>query len=89
MHKTAAIFLARGVEDTEAVACIDVLTRAHVKLTTFAVPHGDLISLTVRCANGVQLLADKLVDEFSPDEFDAMVLPGGGLAAETFAKVCV
>ena len=70
----ALIPLANGVEEIEAVTIIDVLRRGGIDVTAAAI--GD--SLTIRGSRNVALLADALWSSLSPDDFDALVLPGGG-----------
>jgi 4-methyl-5(b-hydroxyethyl)-thiazole monophosphate biosynthesis len=73
MSRTVLMPLAAGVEETEAIAVIDVLRRAGVEVTVAALEPGP-----VRSAHGVSIVADALLDEVADREFDAVVLPGGG-----------
>ena len=71
----ALVLLADGFEDVEAVTVIDVLRRGGVEVVTAAV--GD--SLAVKSAHGVTMTADALFAEAGAADYDALVLPGGGV----------
>lgn len=73
--------LANGVEELEAVTIIDVLRRGKIDVTSAAI--GD--SLTVKGSRGVSLLADALWSSLKPDDFDVLVLPGGGKGTAALA----
>ncbi len=83
----ALVLLADGVEETEAVASVDVLRRAGVEVTLAAVQE----DLTVRTAHGILLRADVLLQDLvqgadeALSEFGAVVLPGGMGQAKTLA----
>ena len=68
---TAAVFLADGFEEVEAVTPVDYLRRAGIKVTIAGVgtaaPTG---------SKGVRITADVEVRNLS-DDFDAVILPGG------------
>ncbi len=66
--------LADGFEDIEAVAIIDVLRRGGVDVVTAAL--GD--SLGVRSAHGITMQADARLADVLENEYDAIILPGGG-----------
>lgn len=70
--------LADGVEELEAVTIIDILRRGGVTVTSAALGA----TPTVVGARGVKLLADALWSTLAPDDFDALVLPGGGKGTE-------
>ena len=74
MSAKALIVLADGFEDVEAVTAIDVLRRGGVEVVTAALAGGP----EVRSAHGVTMLADAPFDEVEKDDFNAIVLPGGG-----------
>lgn len=69
----AVIFLATGVEECEALLCVDILRRGGVEVTIAAV-GGDKI---VKSARGISVVADALAEEVGYGEFDACILPGG------------
>ena len=72
--KKALVPLADGFEDIEAVSIIDVLRRGGVQVVTAALGQDRL----VRSAHGIRMEADALLPEVIDDEYDAIVLPGGG-----------
>ena len=74
MSAKALVVLADGFEDIEAVTAIDVLRRGGVEVVTAALASGP----EVCSAHGVTMLADAPFSEAEKDEFDAIVLPGGG-----------
>lgn len=69
----ALMVLADGVEEMEAVIVADVLRRAGVDVTLAAIGT----AREVTASRGVRLVADTLLDGVRPDEFDALVIPGG------------
>ncbi|MBR1921259.1 MAG: DJ-1/PfpI family protein [Kiritimatiellae bacterium] len=75
MSAKALVVLAHGFEEVEAVTVIDVLRRGGVEVVTAALADD---GPAVRGAHGMTLLADAPFAEASTDEYDAVVLPGGG-----------
>ena len=65
--------LAKGFEELEAVALIDVMRRGGIEVTIAYVGQ----DRAVLGANGITLMADTPIAEVSADAFDMMVLPGG------------
>lgn len=66
-------FLADGFEELEAVAPIDILRRADVKVLTVGVT-----GKTVRGSHGITVTADITVDEVKLEsDLEAVILPGG------------
>ena len=72
---------ADGVEEMEAVILTDVLRRAGWTVVTAGLKPGP-----VSAARGVRLLPDRLWDEISPSDFDALVLPGGALGTRNLSE---
>ncbi|MCR5208177.1 MAG: DJ-1/PfpI family protein [Eubacterium sp.] len=66
------VFLADGFEIIEALAPVDMLTRAGVAVKTVGVT-GEL----VKSSCGVSVAADMKIDEFDFYDVEAVVLPGG------------
>ena len=64
--------LVDGFEEIEAIAIVDVLRRAGLKVTTAGMP-----STMVQGSHGIQVVADKKFDALNFREYDALVLPGG------------
>ena len=67
------VFLADGFEIIEAMAPIDMLRRANIKVTTVGV---DKKVITSSC--GIPVTADIVSNEFEFQDVEAVVLPGGG-----------
>ena len=70
----ALVPLAEGFEDVEFVAVVDVLRRGGVEVVSASVSE----ALDVRSAHGVTMRADARLSDVEDEEFDAVVLPGGG-----------
>lgn len=66
--------MANGFEDIEAVAIVDVLRRGGVEVITASI-HS---SKAVESSHGVVMTADALFADIADEDFDAIVLPGGG-----------
>lgn len=66
-------FLTDGFETVEALAVVDILRRADIKI--------DMISITgdinVKSAQGVIVQADELLDEYVFEGDELLFLPGG------------
>ncbi len=73
MMSKVLVPLAKGFEEIEAVSIIDVLRRAEVEVIVAALND----EMLVQGANGITLKADAKVVDFSADELDMVVLPGG------------
>lgn len=74
----ALIPLADGFEDVEAVSIIDVLRRGGVEVVTASLTDG----VGVRSAHGIQMEADALLSDVLENDYDAIILPGGGEGTE-------
>ena len=68
--------LAKGFEELEAVALIDVMRRGGIEVQT-AYLEDTLQNDLVLGANGITLKADVSIKNIVVDDFDMMVLPGG------------
>jgi protein deglycase len=80
MAKTALVILAEGFEELEAVAPIDVLRRAGVRVTIAGVAE-----LLVKGSRGTIVQADVLLNDIK-DLPDAVILPGGLPGATNLAR---
>jgi 4-methyl-5(b-hydroxyethyl)-thiazole monophosphate biosynthesis len=71
--KRAAVFLAEGFEEVEALTVVDLLRRADIKT--------DMIALTsdlyITGRSGITVKADLSFLEAEPEKADILVLPGG------------
>ena len=70
----ALVVLADGFEDVEAVTIIDVLRRGGVSVTTATLND----SCETRSAHNLVIKADARFVEAEKDDYDAVILPGGG-----------
>ena len=73
MAKRVCVFLADGFEEIEGLTVVDMLRRVGVEVTTASVTG----EYTVHGAHGIDVLADKLVEEIDYKIQDMVVLPGG------------
>ena len=71
-NKTACIILADGFEESEAIVTADVLKRLNINII-----FAGLNSLKVRGTHDFYIMSDKLLNEISVNDFDALILPGG------------
>lgn len=71
--KVVLVPLAQGCEELEAVTIIDLLVRADVTVVTASLDENKVIT----ASRGVQLIAQRTLDEVLDNEFDMVVLPGG------------
>lgn len=67
------VFLAEGFEEVEATTVIDYLRRVDLDV--------DIVSIAdkkeVIGAHNIKLVADKLIDDLSVDEYRGVIIPGG------------
>lgn len=68
----AAVLLADGFEEIEAVTVIDVLRRGEVEVLVLGTTGGEPVG-----AHGISLRADGLLADHAGEIFDLVVLPGG------------
>jgi len=66
------VMLAEGFEEIEALAFVDILRRADIKVETVSVDNKD----TVKGAHGIEVVADRKISEIDNDG-TGIVLPGG------------
>ena len=66
------LFLAEGFEETEALACLDVMRRARLQVQTVGVTGEFVIS-----SHGVCVKSDVSADDIDYGEIEGAVLPGG------------
>ena len=71
--KKAAIFLADGFEEMEAIAPIDILRRAGIEVDTVSINS----DLKVIGAHGVKVETDINIKDVNVDLYDAVICPGG------------
>ena len=63
------LFLAKGFEEIEALAVVDLLRRAGIETAT--------VSVSVEGAHKIQVAADKLLRDVDLSTAEMLVLPGG------------
>jgi 4-methyl-5(b-hydroxyethyl)-thiazole monophosphate biosynthesis len=68
--------LAKGFEEVEAVALVDVLRRGGIEVR-IAHMDGDMDTDMVLGANGITIKADTSIANVISEEFDMILLPGG------------
>lgn len=71
--KKVAVVLAPNYEDVEATSPIEELEKAGAEITIVGIEKGE-----VKGKKGDVQTVDKTFDEVSADEFDMMLIPGGG-----------
>lgn len=67
------LFLADGFEEIEALTPIDMLRRAKINVTSVSINKTRLVT----GAHGIEVFADKTIAEVTPENIDAVILPGG------------
>lgn len=73
--------LANGFEEIEALTVVDILRRADIKVDTVGV-----IGSVIEGAHGVRVMVDKTFHQISPEEYDAIILPGGSPGYKNLGK---
>lgn len=66
------VLLAEGFEEIEALAPVDVMRRAGLKVAAVGVGGTEIAG-----SHGIKVLADTAAEKLDPAEVDALVLPGG------------
>ncbi len=64
--------LANGFDEIEAFTVVDVLRRANIKTDTIGV-----IGSVIQSKNGVKVIVDRTLNQINPEDYDAIILPGG------------
>ena len=77
---SALLLLFDGVEETEAIATIDVLRRGQIDVTT-----ASLSGKTITSSHQVKITAD--VEGIPDNTYDAVIIPGGSLAIRHNAQI--
>ncbi len=71
--------LINGFEEIEAIATVDILRRAEFEVVMAGLP-----GTMVEGDRGVKVVADKMLKDIRPEDFDVLVLPGGRGCAGLF-----
>lgn len=74
----ALVLLANGFEEIEALSVVDILRRGEVEVVMASIHE----TTEVRGAHGVCVKADALMSVAAEEDFDAVILPGGGEGME-------
>lgn len=83
MKKHSYLFLADGFEEIEALATVDILRRANIKVDTVAITPEKM----VRGAHGVTVEADTTIDAIDASQAMWLIMPGG-LPGATYLHEC-
>lgn len=75
-----AVLIANGSEEIETITPVDIIRRTGATCETVSV-NGK----TLTCSRGVVIVADKLIEEVSLDDYDGIVIPGGMPGATNIA----
>lgn len=67
------VFLAKGFEDVEALASVDIMRRAGLMVETVSITD----DIVVTSAHGVGIVADRTLAEVDFDDAELLFLPGG------------
>jgi 4-methyl-5(b-hydroxyethyl)-thiazole monophosphate biosynthesis len=78
--KKVCVLLARGCEEVEAVTPIDYLRRAGAEVITAGVG-----GTQIQGAHGITITAQADLNQLQSDEFDCIVIPGGGPGSAALA----
>ncbi|MFP3154877.1 DJ-1/PfpI family protein [Lachnospiraceae bacterium ZAX-1] len=77
-----AVFLAEGFEEIEGLTVVDILRRAKIEATTVSITG----KREVTGSHGICVMADRLFEEVSFEQYDGLVLPGGMPGADNLAE---
>lgn len=66
------LFLANGFEETEAIACLDVIRRGEIDIQTVSIDES-----LVKGAHGISVQADITLNEITTAQMEGIILPGG------------
>lgn len=68
------VFLGEGFEEVEALTVVDYLRRMDIEVHTISIND----DYNVKGAHGIQVIADKKIEEIEGlEEYDGLVIPGG------------
>lgn len=75
------VIISTGFEEIEAVSIIDILRRANIKVVIATINE----ILTIG-ANGITIEANEYLKDINIEDFDMIVLPGGGQNTQNLAS---
>lgn len=73
----AAVFLAEGFEEIEALTVVDILRRAEVETEMVSIAEEETAPLAVTGSHGITVTADSKITDTDFAALDMIVLPGG------------
>jgi 4-methyl-5(b-hydroxyethyl)-thiazole monophosphate biosynthesis len=76
------ILLGEGYEEVEAITVIDYLRRAEIPIDMVSINE----TLSTIGDHGIEIMADKLLDDIDTDSYDMVITPGGRPGAEKLAN---
>ena len=82
MSKHAALLMASGFEEAEAIIILDILERLGVKVTTLSCDSDEYIN----SYHNVAICADIPLSDKIDEIFDAVIIPGGPQATVSLAE---
>lgn len=71
--KKAALFLAKGFEEIEALGTVDILRRAQIEIDTVSITDYNIVT----GAHNIAVTADKTFNDTDFGHYDMLILPGG------------
>jgi protease I len=86
IKKHIAVLATDGFEEAELVQPMQALRQAGAQVEVLA-PHQGSIQGYNHDTKGDKVPVDRVIDEASPDDFDALLLPGGALNADAMRMV--
>ncbi|MCI5839551.1 MAG: DJ-1 family glyoxalase III [Peptoniphilaceae bacterium] len=78
----AVVFLAEGFEEIEALTPVDYLRRAEIEVDTVSITNEKI----VKGSHLIPVVADKLIKDINPCNYDLCYIPGGMPAAKTLKE---
>jgi len=72
-NKKAAIFLASGFEEVEALTTVDLLRRVGITVDMVSISS----KLEIEGGHGIQVKGNRKIKELDFEKYDALILPGG------------
>jgi 4-methyl-5(b-hydroxyethyl)-thiazole monophosphate biosynthesis len=73
--------VAEGFEDIEVFTVVDVMRRAGISIDTVGVSGS-----VVTSSNGVRIMVDKKMLEIKAEDYDGIIIPGGGKAVDILKR---
>ena len=70
--KKIAVLFAFGTEEIEGITPVDILRRAGAECDIVSVSGKTIVG-----SHGIQIIADKLIEDINADDYDGVVIAGG------------